>query len=180
MQHYGAPTRLLDWTESALAGLQFAVYRTNKDEPDDANDAALWMLHPLELNALEESIGKAEFPNTWSNHPGNIVVRSSIDTPFGSGKPSAKFPIAIQTTFSRQMMSNQKSCFTVHGALEADFEQMFRDTSLVTCGFFRKYLIPSRARQPIEAELDILGMTYSDVFPNLTGLALELKYRFRK
>lgn len=179
MQHYGAPTRLLDWTESALAGLLFAVYRINKDQNDDANDAAVWMLHPLELNALEDSIGKAEFPNTWSNHPGNIV-RNNIDTPFGSGRPSTKYPIAIQTTFSRQMMSSQKSCFTIHGSIENDFEEMFSDSPLVKNGFFRKYLIPSRERQSIEEELDLLGITYSVVFPNLNGLAMELKYRFRK
>ena len=178
MQHHGAPTRLLDWTESALAGLLFAVYRVDKDRPDDSNDAALWMLHPLELNALKDSIGKGEFPNTWSNHPGNIV-RHNIDTPFGSGKPATRLPIAIQTTFSRQMMSNQKSCFTVHGILEEDFETIFTDTPLVQKGYFRKYLIPSRSRQSIEAELDVLGVTYSAVFPNLNGLALELKYRFR-
>src|SRR5690242_15177583 len=44
MQHYSCPTRLLDWTESALAGLFFAV----REKAD--LDGALWMLFPLRLN----------------------------------------------------------------------------------------------------------------------------------
>jgi len=45
MQHSGAPTGLLDWTEAALIALYFAV-RDKKDE----TDAAVWVLEPWLLN----------------------------------------------------------------------------------------------------------------------------------
>src|SRR5215472_16502462 len=45
MQHYGAPTRLLDWTESPTIALYFAV----RDNPGHY-DSAVWMLSPYELN----------------------------------------------------------------------------------------------------------------------------------
>ena len=38
-QHYGVPTRLLDWTENALIALYFAC-ESNKN-----CDAVVWMLH---------------------------------------------------------------------------------------------------------------------------------------
>ena len=44
MQHHRVPTRLLDWSESPLAGLFFAV------EEEPGADGALWCLLPTELN----------------------------------------------------------------------------------------------------------------------------------
>lgn len=46
MQHYGLPTRLLDWSESPLVALYFAL---SSDE-DAKADAAVWVLNPMKLN----------------------------------------------------------------------------------------------------------------------------------
>lgn len=46
MQHYGLPTRLLDWSESPLVALYFAL-SSNKNAK---TDAAVWVLNPMKLN----------------------------------------------------------------------------------------------------------------------------------
>src|SRR5882724_1841169 len=46
MRHYEVHTRLLDWTESALVALYFAV----DNRRSDRSDGAVWCLDPLRLN----------------------------------------------------------------------------------------------------------------------------------
>jgi len=47
MQHYGLPTRLLDWTESVLVAAYFAVC----DENHADKNGKIWILNPGKLRA---------------------------------------------------------------------------------------------------------------------------------
>jgi len=54
MQHYGLPTRLLDWTREIFTGLYFAVCNEKKDE----YDGSLWALNPAALNNSQVGLTK--------------------------------------------------------------------------------------------------------------------------
>lgn len=67
MQHYGLPTRLLDWSESPLVALYFAL---SSDE-DAKTDAAVWVLNPMELN---KKVGYGEYvpPISYDSLSGDL------------------------------------------------------------------------------------------------------------
>lgn len=175
MAHTGLPTRLLDWTESALVGLFFAVWKDSDD------DGVVWMLDPLKLN--EAAIGASEFPNTWTD-PGADYFKFPFGTAAeqlpggipGTGRKAK--PIAVHPSFIHARMSAQKSCFTIHGSNNTSLEEQFTDSQFVRKGYLRKYVIVRTAFETIRSELRLLGISHSTVFPDLDGLSREAKEDF--
>ena len=166
MQHVGVPTRLLDWSEGALIGLFFAL-----SDPKE-EDAGVWVLNPLEFN--KATIGKCSFPE-----PGDIEFDQRCQLAFygseSDQKPELKHPIAIIPRYTHKRMKSQKSCFTLHGTSVKDFEQILKDLDVEKGKLLRRYRIPKAKIKPILKDLRLMGITYSTIFPDLDGLALDLK-----
>jgi hypothetical protein len=162
-QHVGLPTRLLDWTESALVALHFALL---EQEP------VVWMLNPIELNRLsvtadQESSG-SEFPLTWF-HPANAINIGSINIrgAWENDGPGVSLPVAVQPTNIHPRMSVQRSCFTVQGKDKSSLANRVPH-------HLRRYYIDPAVRQQMREDLRVLGISHSTVFPDLDGLAREL------
>jgi hypothetical protein len=73
MQHYLAPTRLLDWTENLLVALYFAV----RDPSLDNNaDAAIWILNARRLNSYASASSRGR-ELAFAEDP-DVIARSCL------------------------------------------------------------------------------------------------------
>jgi len=163
MQHYLAPTRLLDWTSSALVGLFFALNSYEPGDTDVACDAAVWMLDPWWLNRSTihlDSIVLADWEEARSYLP-----------PLYVGKRLRKqFPIALDPLHIARRVAVQHSHFTVHGTVSNGLMKLARrPASRLT-----KIILARDAIEQMRVDLYTCGITDSAVFPDLRGLSREL------
>ena len=158
MQHHRAPTRLLDWSESPLAALYFAVH--NKDEW--GKPAAVWCLDPVALNRAANLKFDFEFEIPAF---GQDKVLDSYLPSHVRENPSELFPVAIVGPRNTPRMAAQLGTFTINHRLHAPIEQVG------TRDHVWRWVIPASAKENILKELNYLGYSALTLFPELDRVA---------
>jgi hypothetical protein len=164
MQHHGAPTRLLDWTESALVALYFAVKNTS-----ERTDAAVWILEPWKLNKHVLHWDEVVSPSASTGMSQRDVDRYYEWLPDrypDSLKLKKKLPVAIYPTHFSRRISAQRSCFTVHGSDLDGFEHLPKSAR----PYLQQVVIPNGSVRDVERGLSVAGIDELTVFPDLDGL----------
>lgn len=156
-QHYGLPTRLLDWTENPLVALYFAVL-----EQDEASDGCIWALWPRQLNA---TFGAA-FGSIQIQDP---TFTELVKPAFVVGSECNQVILATDGREIDLRMLVQIGRFTLHSYHSA-IEYLPNSPS-----WLRRYVVPGEHKRKIRAQLAAMGIKQSNLFPDLTNLAAELR-----
>lgn len=164
MQHYGVPTRLLDWSESPLISMYFAVEDWAKRAD---TDAALWCLWPTVLNQNANIVDKVEGQYIPSFE--DVELQGYTVDSLRQNTRIELFPVATIATRNNARIQAQMGTFTIHHNKKIAIEDVGDGSHVV------KYTIPHKARESLAADLRLLGMTRFSLFPELASVGEILK-----
>lgn len=150
-QHYGIPTRLLDFTYSHIIALMFSV--ENAFEEDEEIDGVVWFLNPLKLN------NKNCFRSQMVSLSENVNVR--LDDCDG--------PIAVQGRKLNERVNAQNGVFVYFQDRSEPLEKSIIDKDIL-----RKVVIRGGYKKDILVSLYSMGIGMTQIYPELSSVAKDI------
>jgi hypothetical protein len=163
MRHYGAPTRLLDWSLSPYVALYFAV-----EQRWDEDGALWWFRAAVTDNLMLHRFGvayKDRERSLFGSHDGAAFLESS--------PPQMLFYFELRRTIER--IGNQQGFFTVCLDPLADHAAVLEELAAYADGpHCEKLIIPKAKKAQLLRELQLMNVTGKSMFPGLDGLGRTL------
>lgn len=160
MQHHSMATRLLDWSESPLVALYFAVTE------NEMKDGALWIMLPTVLN--EKSNYRPDYPLEVPSFD-DEALKSYLPEAVVSEHRSRLFPIAAIAPRNSSRMQAQQGVFTISHRENTPIEDVGAEGAVRDHVW--RYIVPKAAKQALVQELKLLGFSRFQLFPELDSLA---------
>jgi hypothetical protein len=170
MQHYGAPTRLLDWTYSFFPALYFAV--ENGD-----SEGALWAINHTELVAALKTDKELALIEKLVDETRNVLDLETFKKAFAQNPP-VQFVCPVNPYRLNERLTIQQGLFLCPGDVSKSFEHNLAAVvgESPASTVITKFLIPKEPlfRREIFCRLYRMNMNASTLFPGLEGFARSL------
>ncbi|MBC7686057.1 MAG: FRG domain-containing protein [Bdellovibrionales bacterium] len=178
MQHYRLPTRLLDWSGSPLVALHFALTSASIDASGLAeSDAAVWVLDP---NAWNSAVyAGTRFKGEVLSPKDSRLARYTPKEVYDSSTNYS--PVAMRGAHNSARIVAQQGFFTIFGPEKSAMEKIFLEqkndagAQMFPSNCLTKLIIPRANIENMKKEMFALGISEATIYPDLEGLAIELK-----
>ncbi|MBS7564962.1 FRG domain-containing protein [Mucilaginibacter sp. Bleaf8] len=150
-QHFGLPTRLLDWSNNALTALWFATGNIAPEREPASAYSVIWILMPT---------SKDFDLNLEATHPFEV--------------PETRI---IRPRIIKQRINNQSGVFSVTSSQDLLDKRSLQDTDSFNQKLI-KVKIPCSKWADIRDDLNVLGVNAFTIFPELEGLCTYLQWRY--
>lgn len=173
MQHYGFPTRLLDWSTSMLVAMYFALDgEAGTDKSGAKIDRVVWGMTAGVLNQTN-FLGQSIIPMAVSNSgPGQKYLPSPLRTIEEDETKFGYNPLALKTPFTNRRVHAQKGCFTVHGDNDEGIEEVMINNKL--SHELVKFVFDEEAAQTIRRTLHKMEINEDDIYQDLNSLSKRI------
>lgn len=177
MQHYRAPTRLLDWTVNPLVALYFAVCE------DSERDAVVWVIDPWRWNRAHVRHLFGPAVAGWDETAGYLLdLEEAFDTDTNENQTTKKWPVAIEPQHIDQRIAAQGSKFLLFGTKRDLVESPAinqRHGGHVKHAILDRIPIPRDAARRVREELNNIGINERSMFPDLEGLGRHIAWEWK-
>ena len=183
-QHHGLPTRLLDWSDSPIVALYFALTQEfgNCATPIPDDPPCVWLMDPGQLNEVTHKLGESTIfvpgdikHKYWlPEHctPEKGVTEITGDEDFKNNQ----HPIAIFPVRYNARVVAQRAVFTVHGVDRKPIEQVFADRTEKPR--IAKIMIAPARCSGLLRDLRAFGINQTALFPEPDSVARDLKRQY--
>lgn len=179
MQHYGIPTRLLDWSTNPLIALYFALSTAPLVKGRYAEEAAVWVMNPVFWN--QHALAMLDHKDLGAISHGTKPATAYGPKQIINGELEASAmasmqerPAAILGIANNARMFAQRGVFTIFGKDLSPMEKQYEKENFPE-GALVKIVIPKECISEMLIVLVRLGYTDSVSFPDLQGLAMEIR-----
>lgn len=170
-QHYGLPTRLLDWTYSPFIAVHFATSNIEKFDVD----GVVWKVDFVKANKLLPDPLKSVLENVGSNSFTVEMLEEALPELKDFDRLSEKqLLLFFEPPSLDERIVNQFAFFSVMSS-----PTIIMDEWLVQHpDLFRRIIIPKELKWEIRDKLDQANITERLLFPGLDGLAAWLERHY--
>lgn len=191
-QHYGVPTRLLDFTANPLVAMYFCC------QSESETNGVIWIINTVAFErwSTHERICRDMGPDYTREAIINSIMREmrgEFDWGDVNGEPRQKKyrPIMFIPPYIDQRMSAQSSRFLLWGNNQSALENMIdADNEMQFCPgvtlnitddqrFLAKLIIPYKCKHHIMKELDLLNINEKSIFPGLDGIGKYINKHYQ-